>query len=83
MAGRADPPEEHRGVVDVVGVVVVVDGACCARLTGGMVQTLVQASVDLGHEAMSVDDVEADDDATYMATMITVATTATRAAWVR
>ena len=51
-------------VIHVMGIVVVVDGSGGDRLAGGLVQSLIEPSVDLGDQSMPIDDIETDDDDT-------------------
>ena len=44
-------------------VVVVVDGSGGGGVAGGLEQSLLQPGVDLPHETVPIDDVEAGDDA--------------------
>ncbi len=75
------PPEKHRCVVDVVRVVVVVDGPVAAGCrTAWASRCCSRVSICPTRRCRSTTS-KPPTTHTYMAPMITVATTATRAAW--
>jgi hypothetical protein len=64
-----------------VRVVVVADGPGGSGLADGLGQPLLQPGIDLPDKVVPIDKSKPATTHTYIAPMITVATTATRAAW--